>query len=376
MSEYLLREALELLRELEFMNGPGMQDRPDTSGLRLRGNATNFDTAERGDEFPYDDDNAMNYGVPDGPRGLDRGTRPGTDVHGGPPEPRLQHTWEGADWEEAQRHGDDKYRNVWTQTPEGEEMARERQDEAMGTPIQTGPVAPMDGLSNQSLGRGYRSGSEEDGLPGNGDMNTGPGNMWGGPGTIPGAAGGWASSPAFGDHPGNVWNVPEDDKEQNEMNLREFFDASPVPVAEVENPEPEHLGDQTDDEIEDDLPDDGPELSMDLMGEPDGDEDDGEPEGDHPEPDGDEPDFGDAGEPGSDEPDEFQISVGSMPKLLPRDMTSVSDLSQPPLGGAVPGGRDLVGKSSAWDVLQRVVDAMAPCDDGGPGPGTGIPGGM
>jgi hypothetical protein len=375
-----LAESLHRLQELDFMNGPGMQDRPDYTSGQRHGAGVNFDPkTDAGEAWPYEDDGYMNYGVPSGPRGIDRGTQMGTDVHGGAPVPRFQSTWEGgpdepvqnpdeeveegADYDELQRHGDNKYRNVWNDTPEGQDWTELNQSEsawkralvkleAAGSPGRIGPVAPMDGpMMHGNADAGPVK--DKDGnpvapqqlAPQYKDMS-GPGNMWGGAGTIPGATGGWANMPP---RPGD-----ENDPEKNPMKLREFFDPNPIEAESVENPDPTNAKDGSDEEIEGEIdaihgeePDEVDEPEADFEMEPP------PPAGAESEP-----------QPAA----EFQMSM-SPSALLPK---------KPGISGMLPnasaGNAELVNKSSAWDVLQKVVDALGGPPGGGPGPGTGITG--
>jgi hypothetical protein len=187
-----LYEMLQILKEYEFMAGPGMggdsPTRPDSSGVRMRGAQKNFSPLDdKLPDWPYDNDaNTGTYGVPTGPRGLDRGTRPGTDVSGGPPTPSST------------------YAATWDQ---GEEEV----EESMGAPMQTGRVAPMDGPS-MNMGRNAKPVNQDDEDPGFDnqpqDMKLGPDNMWGGGSTIPGQSRGWANSPNMGNQK-DVWSIPE-----------------------------------------------------------------------------------------------------------------------------------------------------------------------
>jgi len=161
--------------------------------------------------------------------------------------------------------------------------------------------------------------------------------MWGGPGTVPGATGGWANAPFR----------PEDenDPEKNPMKLREFFNPEPVPVDEVENDNPFHSEDQSDDEI------DGPEMELGGEIEKDDDDDFGSSPMPMPMP---PPEIGHGG-PGIGGSPGIRLGGHSL-NVLPKS---------PPLGLGGPGGQtDIVQKSSAWDVLQKVVDALGD-DEGG-----------
>lgn len=396
LTEYLARLNEQPLNEFAGTGSPAgaaMVDRPDMSGFRGKGADFNFkNRTDSGHEWPYEDSAFMQYGRSMGVKGRDRGDRPGEDMSGGPPEPKYQGTWEGgpdntsegADWEEMQRHGSDKDRNVWKDTPDGKEwtklnnesafdmfetgfaskaalaksQAREKsghhgdepgdpiglKGEAMGSPGRVGPFAPMDGPQNSSA-RDAGPVEDENGAPITPqylptpvkDMS-GPNNMWGGAGTIPGATGGWANMPPRPED--------EDDPEKNPMKLREFFDPSPVPVEEVENPEPGYEHDQSDEDMEPD-------------------EDDGiihsEPDSDDFAPHlGDGPSFGPS-PLGGDEPPEHTGRLGGI------SMNLVGKSPPGGLLGAGPSG-DMVGKSSAWDVLQKVVDALGKNSGGMGGP--------
>ena len=366
MKKKTLTEYLEKLQETplnEFAGtgspaGAAMDQRPDMSGFRGKGAKFNFDPRnDAGSEWPYEDDGYIQYGKSMGNRGRDRGSRPGEDVSGGPPTPKFQNTWEGGpdevdespDFDELERHGEP--RNVWKDTPDGKEWT-ELNNEGMGSPGRVGPFAPMDGPQNSSA---RDAGPVEDE---NGDAITpqylptpykdmsGPGNMWGGPGTIPGTTGGWANAPY----------KPEDenDPEKNPMKLREFFNPEPVPVDEVENEDPFHMEDQSDDEI------DGPDVELGAEVEP--------PE-EGPESDGD--DFGGPsmmGPPPSPPPPEIGHGgpgIGGTPGVRLGGHSLNILPKSPPMGLGMGGGsEDIVQKRSAWDVLQKVVDALGE-DEGG-----------
>lgn len=357
-----LAEALDLLQE-EFLDefagtgspgGAAAVDRPDTSGVRMRGAPQNYKPRkDAGPQWPYEDDNLTMYGHSMGNKSRDRGDRPGEDVSGGPPTPKLQHTWEGADWDELQRHGDDKLRNVWKDTPDGKRWS-EMNNEAMGSPTQTGPVSPMDGPQHDVLH--FSSGTEEgDMLPD--QMNTGPAGQWGGPGTIPGQSRGWAASPAMGDDHG-VWGIPRDKKEEGHMKLREFFDPSPVPTEGIDNPGQDHFKDQSDEDLEADVDRTygGGESNDDFAEPPEGalggDEEDG-------------------GFTGRLEPTSIFV--------LPKMGQGTEFLADPTTHGAARGtygihtdstDHELVSKGTAWDVLQRVIAAMSHEDHEEPGEGS------
>ena len=352
--------------------GAAMDQRPDMSGFRGNGAKINFDPRnDAGPEWPYEDDGYMAYGQTMGNKGRDRGDRGGEDVSGGPPTPKLQSTWEGgpdeveegADYDEQQRHGDDKYRNVWRDTPDGKDWTKLNNEsawsvvEGMGSPGRVGPFAPMDGPSH-GMGRDAGPVEDENGdpitpqqLPTKYKDMSGPGNMWGGAGTVPGATGGWANAPYR----------PEDDQDprKNPMKLKEFFSPAPVPVEEVENPDPRHDHDQSDEDVESQIDanfgsQDNDEEGEELMGPPGpGLEDMDDMMGDHD----------DMGPPG------FTGRLGGMSlNVLPRPGAAGEFVSSPDKLGAARGTfglhtdgsqpNDVVDKSSAWDVLQKVVSAL------------------
>jgi len=334
--------------------GAAMDQRPDMSGFRGKGANFNFKPRnDQGPEWPYEDDGYMQYGKSMGNKGRDRGSRPGEDLSGGPPTPRYQSTWEGGpeeveespDYEESQRHGLDKYRNVWRDTPDGKQWTKQNQDveEGMGSPGRIGPFAPMDGPS-MSSGRDARPVKDEDGedvsqqviTPPYRDMS-GPGNMWGGPGNIPGTTGGWANMPPRPED--------EDDPEKNPMKLREFFNPEPIPVQEIDNPEQDHFKDQTDDELEGQI-ETGDEEEMKASAIDDADFD-----------------------PSIEDQDSFSDRLGGTSiSIVPNLGKGTEFMSSPDkMGGARgtfglhsdgAGTPDIVDKSSAWDVLQNVVAAM------------------
>jgi hypothetical protein len=331
-----LKEVLNSLQELDYMPGVSM-DVPDfnyTVNFRR-----NFDPQYKGGKFPYDNEAEAEDGeAPEktgqtgiGRGGIGMGGR--DDVSGGIRQPSAAYndTWdtdlstnepenEGADWEELQRHGSDKYRNVWTDTPDGKEWTKLNK-EAMGSPSVTGPLIPMDGPQHDVLH--FSSGSEEgDMLPAN--SNNGPGNMWGGPSTIPAQNKGWSSSPTLGDTDKTPWRVPE----ENNMKLREFFDPTPVQAEEIDNPAQDHFEDQGDDELELD-PD--PLPNPDMMTDPE--------TRTSPEDIGFEPHLG--------QPTDFVMS--------PVGFGSARGSYGIHTDGKEP---ELVDKSSAWDVLCKVVGAL------------------
>jgi len=372
MKRKSLTEFLDDLNEapLEEFAGTGspagaaMDQRPDMSGFRGKGAAFNFKPRnDAGTEWPYEDSAYAQYGRSMGNKGRDRGDRPGEDLSGGPPTPKYQNTWEGGpeeveespDYEESQRHGLDKYRNVWRDTPDGKQWTKQNQDveEGMGSPGRIGPFAPMDGPSMQSFGRDAKPVKDVDGddvspeviTPPYRDMS-GPGNMWGGPGTIPGATGGWANMPPRPED--------EDDPEKNPMKLREFFNPEPIPVEEIDNPEQDHLEDQSDDELEGqmDSEEPGEEMKVSAIS----DKDFGDEEGGF--------------DPSIEEPDSFSDRLGGTSISIVPNLGKGSEfISSPDKMGAARGtfglqadggkGNDIVGKSSAWDVLQKVVTAMS-----------------
>lgn len=363
LAEAAERLQEELLFEYDFMAGPGMVDRPEAAGDRnyntLRGAPRNFAArTDKGGEWPYEDDGEMNYGVPSWEGGnwaWGRGDRPGTDVSGAPPTPRDQSTWEGgpdeveesADWDEMQRHGDEKYRNVWRDTPDGKQWTQ-MNNEAMGQPLQVGAVAPMDGLQHNT-GKDADPVEDEEGkpiVPKNTFQQTytkdmsGPAGQWGGPETIPGQSRGWAEPPGEGEDENSVWKVPE---ERDPMKLREFFDPAPVPVREEDEPEQHEDGDERPEGVgERDGGDMGPETLQ-----------------------------ADFGEESPEHEDSFGDRLGGTSLFVLPNMGQDSEfVSTPDKMGAARGtfgmhmdgkekGGELVDKRSAWDVLQSVICAMS-----------------
>ena len=277
----------KLISELDMMAGP--IDRPDWD---RKGNPWNFKTMQ-GAAMDGGPANATGdtgqVGV--GRGGIGMGGR--KDVSGGIrfPSARYTSTWQtdevhDAGKEEMDRHG--QPRNVWKDTPDGENWT-EMNNEAMGTPI-------------------------------NFTMSNRGGNMMG------------------HNLPGTSRNEPEARKnfipEDEEMNLKEFFDPSPIEVEAIDNPGQDNLKDQTDDDLENKIDRNyGLESNDDFAQPP-------------PSPLGDEEGEDDIG---------GMISISSPP-------TSVGALMDPPKpGGLVPPGGmggDVVDKASAWDVLQKVVNAL------------------
>jgi hypothetical protein len=368
MKKTTLTEALDLIQELDYVPGVSMvvPDFNYTVGKRR-----NFDPTDSGEEFPYDEPrgNGPQNAQGDGQQGVGRGGvgwggRP--DHSGGVRQPSAAYTstWdttdEGADWDETQRHGGDR-RNLWRDTPDGKTLKKQVGDqeeeaipESMGAPMQTGPVAPMDGPSMHTA-RGYGTGSLEDPMPSNQDMNNGPGNMWGGPGTIPGTSRSWAQSPTLGDDPNNVWNVP---KESN-MKLKEFFDPSPVETEPLTNPGQDYLNDATDEELEDRANPGQDEEPSDLAAAFGAGEEE-EHAGSVEEPDG-----------GEDPESATGRYGGENIVMMPNIGRGIDFVMSPDKFGAARGtygmhtdGRDkaqadMLDKRSAWDVLQHVITAMA-----------------
>ena len=350
-----LKEALELIQELDYVPGVSMAV-PDFN--YVVGKRRNFDPVKDDGPFPYDSmagaGIANSVGEPGDSAPDDKRGRGRPDHSGGPRAPSAAYTstWqqdEGADWDELQRHGGDE-RNIWRDTPDGKSLKKDIEDnekqlpESMGSPMQIGPVAPMDGPQHNVLNF---SGSVDDMLPKD-DMR-GPGNMWGGPGMIPGGTGGWATDPNAADHDPK-WKVPEG----NDMKLREFFDPAPIEAEALENPDQDGLHDQTDDELED--------TADRIWGSHRDDEEEHEEghEGSVEEPDGDEDSQSFVGRYG-----------GETIMMSPNPGHGLDFVMSPDKHGAARGtygmhmdgkdkaAGDLLDKRSAWDVLQHVINAMA-----------------
>ena len=135
---------------------------------------------------------------------------------------------------------------------------------------------------------------------------------------------GWANMPARPED--------EEDPEKNPMKLREFFDPSPVPVEEIENPAQDHFGDQDDEDLENQMMPDEPE------------------------------DF----DPSIEDPESFQGRLGGTSIAIVPNMGHGGEfVSTPDKMGAARGTygmhsdskqpSDLVDKRSAWDVIELLV---------------------
>lgn len=140
--------------------------------------------------------------------------------------------------------------------------------------------------------------------------------------------------------PGTSRNEPTARKnfipEEEEMNLKEFFDPNPIPVEGVENDNPDHKKDQSDDDLENKIDRNYGLESNDDFGEP-------------------------PPSPLDHDDEEGMIAIkGTMD--APGAQEFMSTLASPagPGGLLPPGGAggEVVQKSSAWDVLQKVVDAL------------------
>lgn len=339
-----LTEAINLLQELDYVPGVSMAVPDFNYTVNKRKNFEPVDSDDPLDTFGRGPQNAQG----DGQQGVGRGGvgwggRP--DHSGGIREPSSTYndTWnqnESPDYDELERHG--RPRNVWRDTPDGKTMknrvdAEEKIGEAMGSPTQIGPVAPMDGPQHYVLNF---SGSVDDMLPH--DEKRGVGTMWG-RGANAGQERGWASSPSMGEP--DVWDVPK----ENDMKLREFFDPKPVDAEPLTNPGQDYLNDGTDEEIETDV--DG------LFHRSDTDTDDN---GDLP------------GVDGDSDPQSFAGRYGGETILLiPNPGHGTEFMMSPDKFGAARGTygmhtdqkntipNDLLDKRSAWDVLQHVISAMA-----------------
>jgi hypothetical protein len=354
MKKRTLRESLERLQELDFVPGVSMAVPDANYTLSQR----NFHPWEEPTEWPYEDD-ASTVGGPanatgdTGQSGVGRGgvgMGGRADVSGGTrvPSGEYEKTWqqdESPDYDEEQRHGLDKYRNVWRDTPDGKEWTK-LNNEAMGMPMQIGPVPPMDGPQHDVLH--FSSGTEEEDMLAAQD-NRGPATQWGGPSTIPGQSRGWAASTTIGDDPGSVWKVP-DEKEDDNMKMHEFFCPEPVPVEEIDNPDQDGLKDQSDADIEPDHEEheeelDGPEGLTDLGVEP-----------------------GDGFEPERPDPGFTGRLGGTSIKIVPKMGPAGEFVGSPDQMGAARGTygmhtdgkqtQDLVDKRSAWDVIELLVQNL------------------
>ncbi len=384
MKKRTLAESLKMLQELDYVPGVSMvvPDPNYTLGQR------NFDPVNEPGSWPYEDDSETEQGPANatgetGQSGVGRGGvgwGGRSDKSGGTRRPSAAYdrTWqqedidrfgrpgrqvrwrkidggwtlgmfdESPDYDEEMRHGKDKYRNVWCDTPDGKRWTRLNR-ESMGSPMQVGPVPSMDGPQHNVL---RFSDDDIDDMLARQD-NRGPAGQWGGPSTVPAQSRGWSASPAFGDKPEDVWRVP-DEKEENAMKLREFFCPEPVPVEEVDNPDQDHFKDQSDARIED------------RIEEPAGDEEHDEGDGASLQGLGIEP--GDGFEPSDDENGFAGRLGGSTISIVPSTGPAGEFLMSPDKMGAARGTygihtdskkpNDLVDKQSAWDVLQWVVASM------------------
>lgn len=266
-----------LLAELDFMGGPGMDNRPDYTSGERHGKKWNF-TPMQGAAMGGGPANATGdtgqQGV--GRGGVGWGGR--KDVSGGIRQPSAVYdkTWQtdevhDAGQDEMERHGTP--RNLWRDTPDGKEWT-EMNNEAMGTPINFGMANKAGNMTGHTLPSSERE---------------------------PAAKKNW---------------IPEEE----EMNLREFFDPSPIPVEEVDNPAQDHFKDGSDEDLETKI-DKGFGTGMDDV--PQADDDD----------------------------EEMSIQAARMTIMPPAGPGGLL----PPGGGA---GGEVVDKASAWDVLQKVVDAL------------------
>lgn len=314
---------------------------------------------------------------------------------------------EGADFDEIGRHG--AMRNLWRDTPDGKDVRDTVNDEevteAMGSPSRIGPSAPMDGPAMHN-GRSARPVKDVDGedvsarnIPDIPDPMIGPGNMWGGPGIVPGMTKGWANAPV---------KQRKNQRENAMMRLYEFFDPRPIAVEEIDNPDQDKHGDSTDDEFDLGVDDSGTgheSYSDDV--DPDHFDDDmikfsvsaddapldgeaGQDGDDREEPDSTELSFDVGDGTGFDVPDDLTSHDGEVAQgpdgadepeslagryggdnimLMPHAGHGSEFVSSPTAMGAArgnygmqadgaSGGAELVGKSSAWDVLHKVVNAL------------------
>lgn len=388
MAKVVLTEALEFLQEHDPLISA---DSPASDNTGARGprprltNPRSWIPIDDKNPFPYDamaGEGPANASGHTGMQGIGRGgigLGGREDVHSGVREPSAIYndTWqqddvdESADFEELERHGDP--RNLWRDTPDAKNLRDKIEGdletesvwlEAMGSPTQTGPVAPMDGPS-MSLGRSAKPVKDEDGeeispdyMPDPVDPMRGPNNMWGGAGTVPGATRGWANAPA---------NQKKIRRENLTMRLREFFDPSPIAVEEIDNPEQDQHGDSTDDEIErgDEDGMESDEVEVEIGADDfDGMEDEG----------GIEDLIGKLSSMADTEPGDGQDigapngNIAMTPKMGPTNFVASPDKMGSARGtfglhSDSQGAGSVTQKSSAWDVLKKVVDAMGEEDE-------------
>jgi hypothetical protein len=146
------------------------------------------------------------------------------------------------------------------------------------------------------------------------------------------------------DDPDSVWKIPE----ERDMELKEFFDPSPIKPEPLTNDDQQYLNDQTDEDLESKIdriwPDDDDSCEF-----------------------GDEQDEEDGGEERS-----FAGRYGGETiMMIPNMGKGVDFVMSPDKFGAARGtygmhtdnkkvaSSDLLDKRSAWDILQHVIAAMA-----------------
>ena len=352
----VLTEELERLQEEPIGPYMGYTEpvRFDTSGARtLNPNKFNprawqaVDNSET--DWPYDEDTRTGPANATGRTGQSGVGRGGVgwggreDVSGGVREPsaRYRSTWEqneGAEWEEDQRHGDG--RNLWRDTDTGKHVKKVIDNEEEGM--------------TESY---WTKLSEAMGTPYNFTQAYGHGNNMTA-GTNPGVQSGWARSPNLGE-------------EEDEMKLSEFFDPSPVKVEEIDNPGQDNFKDQSDEEIEpefsgrhadgsdDEEDSDSPEIEIQGTMDADGAED-----------------LASQLRSAAEEPENTSSDFENI-MMIPNSGHATEFLMSPTKMGAargsyglksdsIGGGNEIVDKSSAWDILAKVVRALGEDDGNSP----------
>ena len=411
MGKIVLSEALAALRENDHTLAatvPGS----DNTGFRLKGASKNFTDLEFSDQFPYnsgfDEGGPANATTQFAGRGGGQGHNLGNKHV-----PHLQHTWEGGpetdedgmqeanDFDQERRHGLDKVvGGLWNNTIQGKDVKKRVKDakdeieesinrflnsvrsadmlsteaasiwyEAMGAPTQLGrPDAKVgDFPLRAGTGEDAEPVRNPDGTPQSSDnylLRPQDVDIQGGPGTQ------WNAHGVSGDISArkNLGN-----QESKNMRLREFF-SGPIEAEEIDNPEQDYHGDSTDNEL-DAGGEEESDLEMHSSSEEEGDEDNGDDiEIDMSSSSDDE--LGDLlsqlsgmsqTEPGDG--DDLGQPAGNI-VLMPHQQSTFS--SEPMAPGSARGNYGLhtsskhhssvTDKSSAWDVLKKVVDAMGSDD--------------
>ena len=362
MRKLILTEELARLQEAGGPQSP----MPDFTRMGRK-----WEPVTLGDDFPYDDTmeggphNAQGRGM----RGIGRGGvgwggRP--DDSGGIRQPSMQNTWDGGpqgvdeldeitgDFEQEHQHNKGQnQRNLWRDTPEAEDLRKKVKGqlqaesswaiaEAMGSPTQIGPVAPMDGPVAHN-GRSAKPVKDVNGndvddvyIPPPVNPNLGPGNMIGQ--TVPGATPGWARSPAKNLRESNTMK----------MRLREFFSPETEDAEGIDNPDQENVGDATDDEIE--------------VGEPDMNDDGNDQEGDEGNERNDAIPGQMASAVGDDEDAEEFDMDGAIDAIGGIELGGGDDEDVMDIGGHM-GGADIGGSADA-DGIDDLMSTMADTEPG------------